>query len=75
MEKVYEDYSLTDIRKFAVQYKGKDYLVYLPHVGNDLDPTIKEVREVTNIKTRAELHLLCMNYAEKHKPKRAEVNE
>ena len=73
--RIMEDYSLTDIRKFVVEYNGKDYLVYLPHVDNSLDPTIKEVKEVTDPKTRANLHLLCMKYSEERKPKRAEVSK
>lgn len=73
--RIMEDYSLTDTRKFVVEYNGKDYIVYLPHVGNSLDPIIKEVKEVVDPKTRANLHLLCMKYAEEREPKRAEVSE
>lgn len=73
--RIMEGYSVTDTRKFVVEYNGKEYLVYLPRVGSSLDPIIKELKEVVYPKTRANLHLLCMKYAEEHEPKRAEVSE
>ena len=78
MEKVariIEDYSLTDTRKFVVEYEGKDYLIHLPSIFNSFDPTIMELKEVKDNKTRVNLCLLCRKYAETHKPKKAEVGE
>lgn len=73
--KIFEDYSLTDTRKFYVEADGKSYFVTLPAPFNSIDPIVSELKNVTNDKKRANLILLCQRYAAEREPKRAEVSE
>jgi len=73
--KIFEDYSLTDTRKFYVKVDGKSYFVTLPNPYNSIDPVVTELKNVANDKKRDNLILLCQHYAAKREPKRAEVSE
>ena len=70
---IIENPTVTDTRKFLVQDGNKEYIVYIPHCFNCIDPAVYETTNVSDTKKGMEIIAACQDYAFRNKAKRLYV--